>query len=385
MKRLGVLASIVAVCAVMIVGIGIARAATSRVELAADQTVNGVYVRAAENISLRGTINGDVIVAGSTVEIDGTINGSVYAAGERVVVRGVVKGNVHAAGSEVEIAAQDAGSAFIAGADVALGEAMRTQNVFAAGSDIDTRGEVAQNMYLGGSTILIASKVGGDVALAGERITLAGATTIGGNLTYTSQTEATIENDRSIAGSIKRTDPAREVSPQERIAAQLSDMAYWLAANIFIAAILLLLMPKVFLPAEDSFLKKPLNNYLKALAFVIFTPIALLLILLTVIGIPLVFLGSLIYLLVLLFAPTASAHFVGSFALDRMAAKKSSRRSRNYMTELGAAALGFFLLAIVGLVPVLGGFVTVAAFFLGVAILLSRNLVPLGYSQSPKK
>ena len=54
------------------------------------------------------------------------------------------------------------------------------------------------------------------------------------------------------------------------------------------------------------------------------------------------------------------------------------------MTELGAAALGFFLLAVVGLVPVFGGFLTIAAFFLGVGILLSRNLMPLGYGSIAK-
>lgn len=384
MKRLGVILSIFVVIAIAVFATGVARAANSRAELAADQTVNGLYVRAAENISLRGTVNGDVIVAGSTVEIEGTINGSVYAVAERVIVRGVVTGNVHAAGSEVEVAASDAGSVFVAAADVKFGDDLRVQNLFAAGSDVRTRGEVVQNMYVGGSTVLVDSKVGGDVALAGETITIAGGATIGGNLTYTSQSEATIENDRSIAGSIKRTEPAKEATPAERIVAQLSDMAYWLAANIFIAAIALLMMPKVFLPAEDYFVKKPLNNYFKALAFVVFVPILLILLLFTIIGIPLVFIGGLIYLLVLVLAPTASAHFVGGYVLNQMAAKKANTRPRNYMTELGAAALGFFLLAVVGLVPVFGGFLTIAAFFLGVGILLSRNLMPLGYGSIAK-
>ena len=384
MKRLGVILGIVAIITVTVLTLGVARAANSRAELAADQTVNGVYVRAAENISLRGTVNGDVIVAGSTVEIEGTINGSVYAAAERVVVRGVVTGNIHAVGSDVEVAAREAGSVFVAAADVKTDDGLRAQNLFAAGSDVRTRGEVAQNMYVGGSIVLVDSKVGGDVAVAGETITIAGGATIGGNLTYTSQSEATIENDRSITGSIKRTDPAREVTPAERIAAQLSDMAYWLAANIFIAAIALFIMPKVFLPAEDYFVKKPLNNYFKALVFVVFTPILLILLLFTIIGIPLVFIGGLVYLLVLVLAPTASAHFVGSYALNQMAAKKANTGPRSYMAELGAAALGFFLLAVVGLVPVLGGFLTVAAFFLGVSILLSRNLAPLGYGSITK-
>lgn len=384
MRRLGVFIGIIAVLIITVLAVGIARAANSRVELTADQVINGVYVRAAENISLRGTVNGDVVVAGNTVEIDGVVNGSVYAVAERVVVRGTVTGNVHVAGSEIEVAAHDIGSVFTAAAKVRLGSELQAQNIFAAGSNVDTGGEIRQNMYLAGSTITIASKVGGDVAAAGETITVTGGAAVGGDFTYTSQSEVMIENDRSITGSIKRTDPAQQTTPTERIVAQLADMAYWLAANIIIAAIVLFCFPKIFLPAENKFMKKPVNNYLKGMAFVIFVPIVLILLLMTIIGIPLTLIGGLAYLLVLLLSPTASAHFVGSFVLDRMATKASRSRTRNYLTELGAAALGFFLLAIIGLVPVFGGFITVIAFFLGVAILLSSDLAFGRYYQHPK-
>lgn len=363
--------------------LGIAHAATTSAELATAETTNGPYIRAADTVSIRGTVNGDVIVAaGGLVEIDGTVHGSVYAVSERVVIRGVVTGNVHAAGSEVEFAARDTGSAFLAASDVRVGDGARLQNLFVAGSELVVHGEIARNLYGAGSEVLVGSKVGGDVTIAGEQIVINGAATVGGNFSYSSSAEATIENDRSIQGSIKRTDPEEKISTQERITTQLVDMFYWLAANILIAATLLLLMPKVFIPAEISFLQKPLNNYFKALVFVIFTPILLILMLFTVIGIPLALVGLLFYTLVLILAPTASAHFIGKFALERLKLDKQKPATRNYWSELAAVAAGFFLLAIVGLVPVLGGLVTVAAFFLGVAILVSRNLLPFGCGET---
>jgi hypothetical protein len=247
------------------------------------------------------------------------------------------------------------------------------------------RGEVSQNVYAVASDVVISSKIGSDASLAGEKITVSSAATVGGDLTYASNNPAIIENDRSIQGAIKHTNPAEEVSTADRIRAQAMDVVYWLAANILIAAALLYFAPGLFADSETAFMKRPLQNYLKALVFVIITPVVLLFGVFTLVGIPLVLILGLVYILILVIAPTAAAHLVGKYTLERLQTNSPKKSQPTYARTLLAAALGFFLLAIVGLVPVFGGLVTVTAFFLGVAVLLSRNLALFGHPAKQAK
>ena len=377
LKLLGALGAIITI--ILFVGLGVARAADSRAELQKGETYNGVYIRSAERVEVRGTVNGDVILAGSNVIIDGNVNGSVYAAGSKVEVRGTVQGNVHAAGSEVVYGGQGAGSVFLAGSTVESSSQAKAKNIFAAGSDVDVAGELSSNAYAAGSRLIYSAKTGGDVSLAASQITVASSATIAGNLKYQSEQQAKVENDRSIAGSINRVQETRQ-STSERFLARLADTAYWLAANIAIAAVLLWFTPRLYVPALAAFRNQSVNNYLKGVIFVIFVPVGLLIGLLTIVGIPLMLLLGLVYILVLVLSPTASAYFVGDWLLKRLQPEKKLRDS--YSARISSASIGFFTLAVLGLVPLVGALITVLVFFLGVGILMSRGFVPLGGSLS---
>jgi cytoskeletal protein CcmA (bactofilin family) len=359
---------------VALFSVGIARAADTLAELQADQTINGIYIRAADKILIKGTVQGDVIVAGGDVEIDGSVKGSVYAVAEKVVVKGRVAGNIHVAGADVEVSSQDSASVFLAGSTVQLGEQASIQNLFAAGGELSIRGDVDQSIYVAGTEVVIAGKTGGDVAVAGEKITVQGSSEIGGNLNYSSQNQVAIENDRSIQGSIKRAEPDRVTSTQERIMIQLVDLVYWLIANILIAGVLLYIAPKLFFSTATGLNKRLFYDCLKAVALVVIVPIVLILMLFTIIGIPLAAVMALLFILVLVMAPTASAHFIGGMIMERLKPNYKKTAAISYATELVATIIGFVTLAVVGLVPVLGVVISLMAFILGVALISGRGM-----------
>ncbi len=376
MKNMKKFIAIIVIAIIMSLAVfGVARAASSSSDLAADQTVAGPYIRAAETVTIRGTVDGDVIVAGSDVTIEGTVRGSVYAAGSKVIIRGSVQGNVHAAGSDVQYGARDASSVFLAASSVKILSDSQQKNLFVAASDITVDGTVSGNAYLAGSQVKYGAKTGGDVSIAAGAVTVTSGATIGGNLKYTSEQPATIENDRSIAGSINRVQP-QERSATEKFWASLLDLLYWLGANILIAAVVLWGAPKLIVPAEKAFMARPLNSYLKAFAFVFLVPVGLLFGLLSVVGIPLMLILGLAYVLVLVVAPVASAYFVGGWTSDRLKLKQPAKSA--YQAQLIRTSLGFTLLAVIGLVPIVGPLVTLTVYFLGVSILLSRGLSPMG-------
>lgn len=374
MKSPKILISLIIALFVVLFSIGIARAADTLAELPADQTINGIYIRAADKVLIKGTVQGDVIVAGGDVEIDGLVKGSVYAAAEKVVVKGRVEGNIHVAGADVEVSSQGSASVFIAGNTVQLGEQASIQNLFAASGELSIRGDVAQSVYVAGTNVVVAGKIGGDASVAGEKITIQGSSEIGGNLNYSSQNQVTIENDRSIQGSIKQIKPDRATSTQERIMIQLVDLVYWLIANILIASVLLYIAPKLFFSSATGLNKRLFYGCLKALALVVIAPIVLILMLFTIIGIPLAAVMALLFILVLVMAPTASAHFIGRLIMAKLQSNNKNTKTVGYTTELVAAIIGFVSLAVVGLVPVFGAVISLAAFILGVALISGRSM-----------
>lgn len=374
MKSPKILISLIIALFVVLFSVGIARAADTLAELSADQTINGIYIRAADKILIKGTVQGDVIVAGGEVEIDGSVKGSVYAVAEKVVVRGRVDGNIHVAGADVEVSSQDSASVFLAGSTVQLGEQASIQNLFAAGGELSIRGDVDQSIYVAGTEVVIAGKTGGDVTVAGEKITVQGSSEIGGNLNYSSQNQVAIENDRSIQGSIKRAEPDRATSSQERIMIQLVDLVYWLIANILIASVLLYVAPKLFFSTATGLNRRLFYDCLKAVALVVIVPIVLILMLFTIIGIPLAAVLALLFILVLVMAPTASANFIGRLIMEKLQSNNKNTKTASYTTELVATIIGFVTLAVVGLVPVLGAVISLTAFILGVALIGGRGM-----------
>ncbi len=365
------LASIIALA--LVSAFSIARAA-DRVTLAANETVNGPFIRAGEKIEIDGTVNGDVIVAGSEVMIRGDVRGNVYAAGSRVEVGGKVQGNTHIAGSEVKYAADSSGSVFAAGSNVRLESEASANTAYLAGSQVNILGEYAGGVYAAGTEIVMGADVARDVSLAGTQLRLTRDAQVGGNLKYTSDREATIENDKAVKGSISRVTPPRQ-SASERFVARLTETLYWLIANILLAAVLLKFVPSLLKPSEAAYARAPLPNVLKALAFVFLVPVGLVLAAFTIVGLPLVLILGLVYILVLLVAPTAAAYWLGVTIFRWQKAPLSGA----YKEELMAASLGILILSIIGLIPGVGGVLSFAAFLIGLAMLLSRDLKPLGW------
>lgn len=380
MKRFSIVLLIVlVVCA--IAGFGVARAANldSKAEVAKDSTYSGLFMRSAESIVIDGTVDGDVIVAGSDVTINGTVNGSVYAAGDTVRITGPVKGNIHAAASEVIYSGRTEGTLFLAGMKVATEASARANNAFMAGSTVAVAGEYAGSLYAAGSQVEVSAKIRQNASLAGGQIKITDKAQIDGNMKYASDQEATVANDRAVAGSISRVSTPQP-SAADRFMARLAETFYWLVANILFAAVVLRFAPKLLLPAEDAFTEQPLNNILKASAFLFLVPIGIVLGLFTIIGIPLMLILGLLYILTLVLAPTAAAHWLGRLVwrLQAKGTEATQRLRLSYGQEVAAAGVGFLIAAIIGLVPVVGGLVSLALFLVGLGILMSRGLTPLG-------
>ena len=246
-----------------------------------DGTIDGDLVVGAERFTLNGTVTGTLYVFGSEVEIDGVVQGSAVVIGERVRLGGRVDGAVTLGGERLTI--MDGARL---GRDVALfGEGARVEgwaarDVAFAGEWIEVRGEIGRDLHVLGADrikLLDSARVGRDVRahLWGrqEEVDRAPGATVGGEVRV-----------------------ANELPVREHYLAHYTQPGFYLmllvgAAATFIFGLLIYLLdPRLFEadpPDARSFFRSLGTGFVVLLA----GPVGLLLVGLTVVGIPVAVLG----------------------------------------------------------------------------------------------
>jgi cytoskeletal protein CcmA (bactofilin family) len=161
------------------------------------------------NISINGTIHGDLIAAGSSISVDGTVTGDVIAAGNSIAIRGQVGGSVRAAGNTIVLDGKVTNDLLAGGNELTILSNGRVgRDVIVGATNATVTGQVGRDLQAGTTNLKIDGGVGGNVLARVDRLQVTDRGTIGGNLNYTSKTEAQIANTSSVKGSIERQTPA---------------------------------------------------------------------------------------------------------------------------------------------------------------------------------
>ncbi len=364
--------TVVLVSLLALTGVAFAAAEQTNSSLPSGQIVNGLYARAAETVTVNGDVTGDVWVAGQDVEVNGTVRGNVYAAGNKVIVKGTVTGSVHAAGSTVEVDGTIGGSVYAAGSEVSLKDTSRVAGAVAlAGSKVQLGGDITQQVYAAGSTVDMSARIGQSANLAGSDISLNDQAKISGDLTYRSENEARIANDRAIGGSLKHDEVKQaEHNPvRDKIVAALFGLAF----NIVIGLCLVIWGTRI-LKVSDTILATDLPAaVLKGIAFTVLTPLALLFVAITIIGLPLAALGAMFYGSLLILAPALVSYSLGRYILV-ITTHKDSKKAPNKFQAILAGSLVF---TIISLVPIVGGLAEFLLCAAGAGALIARGFKPL--------
>jgi cytoskeletal protein CcmA (bactofilin family) len=310
------------------------------------QPVAGDLLAAGCDLEVGAAVDGDAALAGGNVRLEASVGGGAYVAGGKVMVNGPVGRNVRTAGGHVEIGP----NAKVSG------------NVTAAGGHVAIRGAVKGYLQAAGGHVLIDGPVEGDVAAAGGEVELGPNARIGGKLSYRSE-------------NFKR-DPAAQVAGEVQVLdsrrASREDTARWRhragggwiwSAGVMLMAALL----AAGLPAASARLAQQLRAHPGLallwgfIAFVCF-PVAAILLMVTLIGIPLALLTILLYVALLLAGYVVTAAAIADLALRRYKPEAAALLA----WRAGAAILAALSLALLARVPILGGLVVLVATFAGI-------------------
>ncbi len=331
--------------------------------------VEGPHFRFDSTVVISENLSGDVYAAGEKVVINSDIDGDLMVAGKDVIINGNVSQDVRAAGMNVTINGVVGGNVSVAGATVDFGPQSQVMGSMIGGmQSAQLNGQVRGNVYMAAEDYDVNGEFNQDVMMHAGRLNLMKGAHIKGNLTAKLESpEAQVVNDQAQIDGQK--DIQTYVAPErnrerDRQASQAwtgiktSGLVMSLIVGFITAAVLLYLFPQAFRLLSSEVQTNTMGSLGWGFAYTILAPIAMILLAVTLVGLPLAGLLLVTYILSCVFA-----HWVVSLAVGQAIFKKYkfSWLKNQYAQLFG----GLLVLGVIGLIPVVGWWVQLVVFFIG--------------------
>lgn len=325
--------------------------------MAKDEIVSDNLVRYGPDVTVDGTVTGDVVVAASNVTINGTVEGDVLGFASEITVAGTVKGNLRVAAATITVTGTVGRNVTVAGSRVALAKDSKVGGTIAAAAEqVDALGSVGKSVTAYAVLVNLGGTIGGDARVLLTRSAQAALTvrsdagaSIAGNLHYRARQPVDIP-----AGVVKGTVAYDRITGdtfRSSLAAAVAVGRVVRFAGILLVGILLLWLLPHFLPSVVDTMRRATGRSVLTGVLVLFAgPIALIVLLLTLVGIPLAIVLFVLYVLAIAMAKLFAGYWVGGMLVERF---------RWQLKPYAVLAVGFAVLELVlTVVPSLqlGGF-----------------------------
>jgi hypothetical protein len=311
------------------------------VNIGKTEVINDDLFVGAQTVEIAGTVNGDVFIGAQTVKISGIINGSLHIGANTIDLGGTVKGNVYAGAQNVLIGSSKIGGSLLVGA---------------ATVNIDKNTTIGGSIMAGAGAITIDSQIKRSVYAGTGSLTIGENTRIGKDLYYaddSTQGQANISPSAKIAGNIYKSevDTAKaNINVKRQIPVAINGARIFTAFISFVGALIVgFLYFKLFTGHSNQVAGIVSKSFWKSLGVGFLVTIAfvpgLIILLITVIGIPVAGLAFLMLLLYGYLAKIVIGSVLGAWISNRFNWKVSA-----YWTF----AIGLFVIYLVRMIPFVG-------------------------------
>ena len=336
------------------------------------------YYAAGNHIEVTTPMGADVIVAGRQIDIVRPVAGDIWAAGWRVVLSDRADDDVRIAAGEVEVDAAVAGDLTIAGGDVIIGPQSRVGGrSWLTGGTVRLNGILEREVRVAAATVQIAGEIRQPLAVTAETLEILPSARILGPLTYKGSSVARIAEGAIVNGPITYDRiPAREA---ERARAFPAISGVLFALHLLLGGLLVVFfLPRVETSVVATLRTRPGWSLLTGFALVVATPVAAVLLVVTILGLPIGLAMGALYGIALFSAVVMSAFFVGDVEARLFHAGPMVTRGQHALLLVA----GVLTLALAR--SVLGGFIVVASVLFGFgALALSGYHAYMRLSTSP--
>ncbi len=261
--------------------------------LPSDAVHNGDYFASAANVEISGTVNGDVYIFSEQVIIDGVVNGDLLCCGGSIDIPGRVTHNCRIVGGQVLISGDIGKNAtIVAGNLQLLSSASLHGNLVATAGNVDLASTIGSDATVLASNLRVSAQINNDLQCYVGQMRITSKAVIGRNLDYRSNSPAWIEPGATIRGIVEyhpsfvhelvKGTWIQSLLVGSKIVAILMNFIY----TFVIGVILIKIFPKNLESALYELKKHPLKSLSYGLMLLILLPLAALLMLMTILGIP---------------------------------------------------------------------------------------------------
>jgi cytoskeletal protein CcmA (bactofilin family) len=319
--------------------------------------IQGPLFLAGESLVLNADVDGDVFAAGQNITINGRVNGDLLAAGRSVRINGDITGDIRCAGADIDFRGE-LGQSFTAFAnEVRLLEGSRVNKdllIFASSAALS--GVVDRQVLGSGGTISLNGPIGSDVRFwSVENLKVGPSGSIAGKLHYGSPNQASVSPEAKITGATEweQIESARRESPRPAGVNWVFQLV-WFIAGVLVWGMFALIFPRIWAGLSQNTLQTPWSALGWGFLFLLVTPLASLLLLITVVGIPLS-LSMMAAYAALLYA----GKIIAGDAVGRYLARRFSWEGRIH--SIFPFMIGFAGLILLGKIPVVGFLISIVA------------------------
>ncbi|MCK5592900.1 polymer-forming cytoskeletal protein [Candidatus Bathyarchaeota archaeon] len=342
------------------------------ITVASGEVVDDDLYVGAGTVTIDGTINGDLWAAGSKIIVNGIVTGSVMAVGQTIDINGDVGHVVRVAGTTISIRGNVDGDLMVAGGDVNIASTAEVKgDVLLGAGNVRIDGLIEGDIKGGGGEVTISNGVEGDVELKVESLTILSTADIGGDLSYTSEDKADIRSGAQIDGVTTHKLPRVKEEPSIpfpfALFSGIVKIIGFLMALIT-GLVIILIAPRRLTSIAEAIRSRPGPSAGWGAMILFLTPIAAIIVCLTIVGIPVGLIALALWGIAIYLAQIPVGLLIGRLILGRFRAVEGKA------IMVGALALGLLILKLLGLIPYVGFFIglAIAIFGLGAGVALIR-------------
>jgi hypothetical protein len=336
-------------------------AATAAAQTPAGRPDN--YYAAGNHIVISTPMPADVLVAGREVVIKQPVAGDILAAGRRVELAARADDDVRMAGSEVIVDAPVSGDVTIAGGSVTLGRGAHVGGrSWITGRTVQIDGVLDRELNVAAAEVVLTGELRSPVRIVAEKLDVRAGARLLAPVTYRGANEATVAKDATLTSPIVFT---RIDAREARHARQRPVISTFLfITHLFLAGLLVIVfMPRTERSVVDTLRAQPLKSFVAGFALLVTVPVAALLLIVTVLGLPIGLVLAAMYAVALFAGVLTTAFFLGDAEARWLNPPTQATRGRQAALLLA----GILTLALMRMI--LGGVTVLVAVLFGLGAL----------------
>lgn len=319
-----------------------------------EKKINESAFVAGDNLVVDANIEGDLFCAGQNVTINGNVKGDVICVAQLIKINGIVDGNVRVAAQNIEINGIVNRNVSVISQSLTLAKASTVKGDTLFGvQNVDLRGSLGRDLAGAAERVDISGSLVRNAVVTATRISVIDPAKINGDFDYYTDNQGTASvNPSNVKGSINRHEIVRQEINKEQVkeaskAAMVMGKIFWMISSLVLGFSFLYLFGSSVEKRASVISKNPFITGLIGFAFLLLTPIAFVLLLITFIGAPLAFVLLLAYILAICLASIIPTIMVGQWVLRQVFKKKHEGYS-------WALVVGTVTVGLIFLVPVVG-------------------------------